>query len=85
MKYEKFAHFKKDFREVDLCVDFLNAKSCREIIIFLSSSIIRENIVKPLNEKNGTILVYYVMVLRQQQQTMKKNSILKHAKKEAVV
>ena len=34
MKYEKFAHFKKDFGEVDLGVDFLNDKSCREIIIF---------------------------------------------------
>ena len=34
MKYEKPAHFKKDFGEVDLGVDFLNDKSCREIIIF---------------------------------------------------
>ena len=69
------------FTKVDFGVGFLNDKSCREIIIFLSNPTIGENVVKPLNEKNGTILVYYVMVLRQQQQTMKKNSILsKHAK-----
>ena len=62
-------------------VGFLNDQICREIIIFLTNSTIRENVVKPLNEKNGTILFYYVMVLRQQQQTIKKNSVLsKHAK-----
>ena len=79
MKYEKFTHFEKEFHKVDLGVGFLiNDKSCHEIIIFLSNSTIRENVVKPLNEKKkiGTILVYYVMVLHQQQQTMKKNSIL---------
>ena len=41
MKYEQFTH----------------GKSCCEIIIFLSNSTFRENAVKPLNEKNGTILV----------------------------
>ena len=81
MKYVKFAHFEKEFHKVDLGVGFLNDKSCHEIIIFSSNSTIRENVVKPLNEKNGTNLVYYVMVLCQQQQTMKKNSVLsKHAK-----
>ena len=82
MKYEKFAHFEKEFHKVDLGVGFLNDKSCHEIIIFLSNSTIREDVVKPLNEKkNGTNLVHYVMVLRQLQQTMKKSSILsKHVK-----
>ena len=82
MKYE-FTHFKKEFRKVNFGVGFLNDKSCCEIIIFLSNSTITQNVVKPLNEKKtGTILVYYVMALCQQQQTMKKNSILsKHAKK----
>ena len=68
MKYEKFAQFEKEFHKVDLGVGFPNDKSCREIIIFLSNSTIRENAVKPLKEKNGTFFVYYVMVLRQQQQ-----------------
>ena len=82
VKYEKLAHFEKEFHNIDLGVGFLNDKSCHEIIIFLSNSTIRENVVKPLNKKkNRTILVYYVMVLRQQQQTMNENSILsKHAK-----
>ena len=38
MKYEKFTHFEKEFHKVDLGVGFLNDKSCREIIIFLSDS-----------------------------------------------
>ena len=48
MKYEKFTHFEKEFHKADLCVGFLNDKSCHEIVIFLSNSTIRENIVKPL-------------------------------------
>ena len=51
MKYEKFAHFEKEFHKVDLGAGFLNDKSCHEIIIFLSNSTIREDVVKPLNEK----------------------------------
>ena len=51
MKYEKFAHLEKEFYKVDLGVGFLNDKSCRETVIFLSNSTIRENVVKPLNEK----------------------------------
>ena len=52
MKYEQFTHFEKEFHKVDLGVGFLiNDKSCHEIIIFLSNSTIRENVVKPLNEK----------------------------------
>ena len=77
MKYEKLAHFEKEFHKVDLGVGFLNDKSCHEIIIFLPNSTIRENVVKTLNEKKTrTILVYYLMVLHQQQQTMNKISIL---------
>ena len=48
MEYEKFTHFEKEFHKADLCVGFLNDKSCHEIIIFLSNSTIRENVVKPL-------------------------------------
>ena len=56
MKYEKFAHFEKEFHKVDLCVAFLNDKSCHEIIIFSSNSTIRENVVKPLNEKKTELI-----------------------------
>ena len=51
VKYEKLAHFEKEFHNIDLGVGFLNDKSCHEIIIFLSNSTNRENVVKPLNKK----------------------------------
>ena len=50
-KYENFANFEKEFHQVDLGVGFLNATNCREIVIFLSNSTIKGNVVKPLNEK----------------------------------
>ena len=52
----------KKFHKVDLGVGFLNDKSCHEIIIFLSNSTIRENVVKPLNEKKKKKRKYFSLL-----------------------
>ena len=48
--YQNFVNFEKDIHKVDVGNGFLNNKSGQEITIFLSNSLLRENVVKPLNE-----------------------------------
>ena len=48
--YNKLAMFEKDTHKVNLGSSFLSDKSAREMTLYLSNSLLRENFVKPLNE-----------------------------------
>ena len=52
------ANFKKDVNIVDLGNSYLTDVSCREMLHFVSKSIVKNNITKPLND--GTIHYYSV-------------------------
>ena len=48
--YNKLALLEKDTQKVNLRSSFLSDKSPREMTLYLSKSLLRENVVKPLNE-----------------------------------
>ena len=48
--YNKLAMFEKGTHKVNLGSSFLSDKSAREMALYLSSFLLRENVVKPLNE-----------------------------------
>ena len=48
--YNKLALFEKDNHKVNLGSSFLFEKGPREMTLYLSNSLLRENVVKPLNE-----------------------------------
>lgn len=48
--YKNFVNFEKDVHKVDVGNGFLNEKSGQEMSMFLSNSLLRENVVKPLND-----------------------------------
>ena len=50
---------KKNVRKVDLGIGFLNDKSGQELILFLSSFLLRKNVVDPLND--GTRLYFCLL------------------------
>ena len=56
--YSDIANFEKDVHNVDLSNSYLTDTSCREMLLFLSKSIVKNNIIKPLND--GTICYYTV-------------------------
>ena len=56
--YSDIANFKKDVHNVDLCNSYLTDTSCHEMLHFLSKSIVKNNIKKPLNDR--TICYYSV-------------------------
>ena len=47
--YQKLVRFQKDIYKVDVGTGYLNNKAAQEILLFLSRSIIKENITEPLN------------------------------------
>ena len=49
--YHKIAVFQRNSHGVELGNGFLTNKSGREVTIYLSTSLLRDNIVQPLNEK----------------------------------
>ena len=48
--YNKLALFEKDTHKVNLGSSFLSNKSTRKMALYLSNSLLCENVVKPLNE-----------------------------------
>ena len=48
--YENFAKFEKDVHEVNLGSSFLNDTDCREMLQYLTKSIISSNITTPLSD-----------------------------------
>ena len=48
--YQSLVRFEKDFHKVDLGTGYLNRQACHEMVIYLSKSLIVENITEPLNE-----------------------------------
>ena len=48
--YNKLALLEKDTQKVNIRSSFLSDKSPREMTLYLSKSLLRENVVKPLNE-----------------------------------
>ena len=56
--YSGTANFEKDVHNVDLGNSYLTDTSCSEMLHFLSKSIVKNNITKPLND--GTIHYYSV-------------------------
>ena len=56
--YSDIANFEKDAHNVDLGNSYLTDTSCHEMLYFLSKSIVKNNITKPLNDE--TISYYSV-------------------------
>ena len=49
--YSDIANFEKDAHNVDLGNSYLTDTSCHEMLYFLSKSIVKNNITKPLNDE----------------------------------
>ena len=49
--YKNFPEFEKNVHKVDIGIGFLNDKSAQELILFLSTFLLRENVVNPLNDE----------------------------------
>ena len=56
--YQNIVNFEKQIHNVNLGQSYLTDTSCREMLLYLSKSIVLENIMKPLND--GTILHYSI-------------------------
>ena len=56
--YSDIANFEKNVHNVDLRNSYLTDTSCHETLHFLSKSIVKNNLTKPLND--GTIHYYSV-------------------------
>ena len=72
-KYHEIAMFEKESHGVGLGNGFLTNKSGREIAIYLSSSLLEDNVTRPLNKKERHYLAYYLMAHLLQKSMMKKN------------
>ena len=56
--YQNIANFEKQIHNVDLGQSYLTDTSCRDMLFYLSKSIVLENITKPLND--GPIRYYSI-------------------------
>ena len=56
--YQNIANFEKQIHNLDLGQSYLTDTSCREMLFYLSKSIVLDNIKKPLND--GMIQYYSV-------------------------
>ena len=78
--YNKLALFEKDNHKVNLGSSFLFEKGPREMMLYLSNSLLRENVVKPLNE--GRTLYFSDGSSSSKINDEKNYALLKHAETE---
>ena len=71
--YQELVCFEKEVYKVNVRTGYLNKTAVQEILLFLSKSMITENIMEPLNSGDRTYFSLLTDVLLVQRQWTKKN------------